>query len=203
MNVLAHIYLSGDSDEIIIGNYIADYIRGKEYLYYPEQIRRGIIIHRHIDAFTDRHPVVHRSKLIFTKRYHKYAGVITDILYDHFLTKTWNIFSRKPIESVSYNFYMAMVNNFEILPDNVKQMISSFIINDWIESYQTVGGIRKVLKTMSKTTKLPDETRFAIRELKRNYSSLEDDFLEFFPQLIEYVENEFGIELTHRITIPL
>ena len=203
MNVLAHIYLSGDSDEIIIGNYIADFIRGKEYLNYPDQIRRGIIIHRHIDAFTDRHPVVHRSKLLFTKKYHKYAGVITDILYDHFLTKTWNLFSRKPIESVSYNFYMAMVNNFEVLPDNVKQMISSFIINDWIESYQTVNGIRKVLKTMSKTTKLPDETRFAIRELKRNYNSLEDDFLEFFPQLIEYVENEFGIELRHRITLPL
>ena len=203
MNVLAHIYLSGDSDEIIIGNYIADFIRGKEYLNYPDQIRRGIIIHRHIDAFTDRHPVVHRSKLLFTKKYHKYAGVITDILYDHFLTKTWNLFSRKPIESVSYNFYMAMVNNFEVLPDNVKQMISSFIINDWIESYQTVNGIRKVLKTMSKTTKLPDETRFAIRELKRNYNSLEDDFLEFFPQLIEYVENEFGIDLRHRITLPL
>ncbi|MBO7522738.1 MAG: DUF479 domain-containing protein, partial [Bacteroidales bacterium] len=83
------------------------------------------------------------------------------------------------------------------------QMISTFIINDWIESYQTVNGIRKVLKTMSKTTKLPDETRFAIRELKRNYNSLEDDFLEFFPQLIEYVENEFGIELRHRITLPL
>ena len=203
MNVLAHIYLSGDSEEIIIGNYIADFIRGKEYLNYPDHIRRGIIIHRHIDAFTDRHPVVHRSKLLFTKKYHKYAGVITDILYDHFLTKTWNLFSRKPIESVSYNFYMAMVNNFEVLPDNVKQMISSFIINDWIESYQTVNGIRKVLKTMSKTTKLPDETRFAIRELKRNYNSLEDDFLEFFPQLIEYVENEFGIELRHRITLPL
>ncbi|MBP5588995.1 MAG: DUF479 domain-containing protein [Bacteroidales bacterium] len=200
---MAHIYLSGDSEEIIIGNYIADFIRGKEYLNYPDQIRRGIIIHRHIDAFTDRHPVVHRSKLLFTKKYHKYAGVITDILYDHFLTKTWNLFSRKPIESVSYNFYMAMVNNFEVLPDNVKQMISSFIINDWIESYQTVNGIRKVLKTMSKTTKLPDETRFAIRELKRNYNSLEDDFLEFFPQLIEYVENEFGIELRHRITLPL
>ena len=174
------------------------FMRRKKYI-----INILIIIHRHIDAFTDRHPVVHRSKLLFTKKYHKYAGVITDIIYDHFLTRTWNLFSRKPIESVSYNFYMAMVNNFEVLPDNVKQMISSFIINDWIESYQTVNGIRKVLKTMSKTTKLPDETRFAIRELKRNYTSLEDDFLEFFPQLIEYVENEFGIELRHRITLPL
>ena len=62
MNVLAHIYLSGDSDEIIIGNYIGDYVKGRDYLKYPELIRKGIIIHRHIDDFTDRHPVVHRSQ---------------------------------------------------------------------------------------------------------------------------------------------
>ena len=202
MNVLAHIYLSGDSDEIIIGNYLGDYVKGKDYLNYPDQIRKGIIIHRHIDAFTDRHPVVHRSKLYFTRKYHKYSGVVTDILYDHFLTKEWNLFSRKPIESVTYNFYMAMVNNFEILPAKVKEMIPSFIINNWIESYQTIGGIRRVLKTLSRTTSLPNETRFAIRELKKNYGALEDDFLEFFPQLIDYVESEFGIEISHRITLP-
>lgn len=202
MNVLAHIYLSGDSDDIIIGNYIGDYVRGKEYLNYPDQIRKGIIIHRHIDDFTDRHPVVHRSKLYFSRKYHKYSGVITDILYDHFLTREWDLFSRKPIESVTYNFYMAMVNNFEILPDKVKEMIPSFIINNWIESYQTVNGIKHVLKTMSRITSLPNETRFAIKELKKNYGPLQDDFLEFFPQLIDYVENEFGIEISHRITLP-
>ena len=93
MNVLAHIYLSGDSDKIIIGNYIGDYVKGRDYLKYPDLIRKGIIIHRHIDGFTDRHPVVHRSKIFFTRKYHKYAGVITDIIYDHFLTKEWDFFS--------------------------------------------------------------------------------------------------------------
>ena len=86
MNVLAHIYLSGDSDKIIIGNYIGDYVKGRDYLNYPELIRKGIILHRYIDMFTDRHPVVHRSKIYFSRKYHKYAGVITDIMYDHYLT---------------------------------------------------------------------------------------------------------------------
>jgi len=202
MNVLAHIYLSGDSEKIIIGNYIGDYVKGRDYLKYPEQVRRGIILHRHIDDFTDRHPVVHRSKIHFTRKYHRYAGVVIDILYDHFLTKEWDFFSRRPLESVTYNFYRAMVNNFDILPENVKESFPFFIINNWIESYQTVQGIRHVLRTMSKRASLPAETRFAIKMLKRNYYSLQEDFMEFFPELIAYVEKDFDIQISHRITIP-
>jgi len=202
MNVLAHIYLSGDSDKIIIGNYIGDYVKGKDYLNYPELIRKGIILHRHIDMFTDRHPVVHRSKICFSGKYHKYAGVVTDIIYDHYLTKEWTFFSRRPLESVTYNFYRALVNNYEILPDKVKEMMPFFIINNWIETYQTTNGIKHVLRTLSRNSSLPNETRFAIKALKKNYYSLQDDFMEFFPQLIDYVEKDFGIEISHRITIP-
>lgn len=202
MNVLAHIYLSGDSDKIIIGNYIGDYVKGRDYLKYPEPVRRGIILHRHIDDFTDRHPVVHRSKIHFTRKYHRYAGVVIDILYDHFLCKEWDFFSRRPLESVTYNFYRAMVNNFDILPENVKASFPFFIINNWIETYQTTSGIRHVLRTMSKRTSLPAETRYAMKMLKRNYYTLHDDFMEFFPELIAYVEKDFGIEISHRIKIP-
>ena len=77
-----------------------------------------------------------------------------------------------------------------------------FIINNWIESYQTLSGIRQVLKTLSNRTTLPKETRFAMRALKKNYVPLQEDFMEFFPQLIDYVEKDFGIEISHRITIP-
>lgn len=202
MNVLAHIYLSGDSDEVIIGNYIGDYVKGRDYLKYPEEIRKGIIIHRNIDGFTDKHPVVHRSKILFSKKYHKYAGVVTDILYDHYLTKEWDFFSRRPIESVTYQFYRAMVNNYSILPEKVKDRIPFFIINNWIESYRTSKGLKSVLRAMSKRTSLPNEARYAIKTFKKNYYSLNDDFMEFFPQLIDYVENEFDIQLSHNLTIP-
>ncbi len=202
MNVLAHIYLSGDSDEIIIGNYIGDYVKGRDYLKYPELVKKGIILHRHIDAFTDKHPVVHRSQIHFTRKYHKYAGVVVDILYDHFLTREWDTFSRRPLESITYQFYRAMVNNYEILPPKVKDRFPFFIINNWIESYKTSNGLRKVLNALSRRTSLPSETKFAIKSLKKNYYSLDEDFMEFFPQLIEYVENDFGIPLSHRITMP-
>ena len=202
MNVLAHIYLSGDSDEIIIGNYIGDYVKGRDYLKYPEQIKKGIILHRHIDDFTDRHPVVHRSKILFTKKYHKYAGVVIDILYDHYLTKEWDTFSRRPIESITYQFYRAMVNNYDILPPKVQDRFPFFIINNWIESYKTSKGLKHVLSTLSKRTSLPSEAKYAIKTFKKNYYTLGEDFMEFFPQLIEYVENDFGVPLSQRITLP-
>ncbi|MEA1888020.1 MAG: ACP phosphodiesterase [Bacteroidota bacterium] len=202
MNVLAHIYLSGDSDEIIIGNYIGDYVKGSDYLKYPELIKKGIILHRHIDDFTDKHPVVHRSKILFTRKYHKYAGVVVDIVYDHYLTREWDTFSRRPMESITYQFYRAMVNNYDILPPKVKDRFPFFIINNWIESYKTTRGIKHVLSTLSKRTSLPSESKYAIKTLKRNYYGLGEDFMEFFPQLIEYVENDFGIPLSQRITMP-
>jgi len=88
------------------------------------------------------------------------------------------------------------------MPEEVRTMMPFFIINNWIESYQTVKGIRHVLNALSKRSTLPNETRYAIKVLKKNYYSLQDDFLEFFPQLIDYVEKDFGIEISHRITIP-
>jgi acyl carrier protein phosphodiesterase len=202
MNVLAHIYLSGDSDEIIIGNYIGDYVKGSDYLKYPEMVKKGIILHRHIDEFTDKHPVVHRSKILFTSKYHKYAGVVVDILYDHYLTREWDTFSRRPIESITYQFYRAMVNNYDILPPNVRDRFPFFIINNWIESYKTSNGLKHVLSALSKRTSLPAESKYAIKTFKKNYYSLGEDFMEFFPQLIEYVENDFGIPLSQRITLP-
>jgi len=202
MNVLAHIYLSGDSDEIIIGNYIGDYVKGSDYLKYPELIKKGIILHRHIDDFTDKHPVVQRSKILFTRKYHKYAGVVVDIIYDHYLTKEWDTFSRRPMESITYQFYRAMVNNYDILPSKVQDRFPFFIINNWIESYKTSKGLKHVLSTLSKRTSLPSESKYAIKTFKKNYYSLGEDFMEFFPQLIEYVENDFGIPLSQRITMP-
>ena len=77
-----------------------------------------------------------------------------------------------------------------------------FIINNWIETYQTTNGIKHVLRTLSRNSSLPNETRYAIKTLKKNYYALQDDFMEFFPQLIDYVEKDFGIEISHRITMP-
>ena len=82
MNYLAHTFLSGTDDEIIVGNFIGDYVKGRDYNLYSPAVKKGILLHRRIDSYTDKHKIVHQSMSYFAPRYHKYAGIIIDILYD-------------------------------------------------------------------------------------------------------------------------
>ena len=84
MNYLAHIYLSNEEEEITLGNFIADGVKGKKYIQFPSGIQQGILLHRAIDSFTDTHPIVRKSTKRLHKKYGHYSGVIVDILYDHF-----------------------------------------------------------------------------------------------------------------------
>ncbi len=188
MNFLAHIYLSGESDEIKIGNFIGDYVKGRDYEKYPELVRKGIIFHREIDTYTDLHPVVLQSRMRLKEQFRRYSGVIVDIFYDHFLASEWSKFSKHSLPLYVTNMYEILVDNYFILPNEIKTFLPFFIINSWLESYTSIEGIEGVLKRMTRRTSLPDVTSFAISELRSNYNLFREDFFEYFPLLISYVE---------------
>ena len=195
MNFLAHIYLSGDSDEIKVGNFIGDYVKGKNFEHYPNLIKRGILLHRHIDSFTDHHPIVQRSKSYLNLKYKRFSGIIVDIFYDHFLALEWAEFTNEPLEKFVYNLNDTLISHYSILPKKVQGFLPLFIQYNWLESYLTIEGIKDVLSRMSRRTSLPEETQFAIEVLKKNYSSFRADFLDYFLQLIHFVESEHGIRI--------
>jgi acyl carrier protein phosphodiesterase len=192
MNFLAHLYLSGKNDEVKLGNFIADYIKGKEYEKYPNLIRKGILLHRKIDSFTDSHPLVRNHKSFFYKKYHKYAGIIMDIVYDHFLVKDWQVFSDESFDDFSDNVNELLQDKADYIPEDMKQIVQKFIRNKWLKSYETLEGIQSVFIGMSKGTSLPDETEFAMYVLRKNYNQIKHDFLIYFPQLIDYSDKELG-----------
>ncbi len=195
MNYLAHVYLSGNSNEVKVGNFIGDYVKGTNYKQYTELVQKGILIHRNIDTFTDRHPIIRRSKSQLNPKYHKYSGIIIDIFYDHFLAKEWENFSEESLKKFVYYFYEVLILHFAILPRRVKQFLPIFILNNWLESYLTIEGIGVVLHRMTKRTSLPDYTKFAIDELSSNYEKYRADFYDFFPKLIQFVEDKHQIEI--------
>jgi len=196
MNYLAHIYLSGNDEEIIIGNFIGDFVKGHQFNQYTQMIRKGIILHRYIDSFTDTHAIVRRSKTRINEQYHKYSGIIIDILYDHFLVKNWSQYSVSPLDEFIKKFFDLANRYFDLLPESVKFFLPSFIKNNWIKAYDTVEGIQDVLLRMSSRTSLPDNTEFAIEVLRRDYDLFEAEFQAYFPALITYVTKTFGIHLT-------
>ncbi len=197
MNYLAHLYLSGHDEEIIIGNFIGDYVKGKAYREYPEKIKKGIILHRHIDDYTDHHDIINKSKLHFTEKYHKYSGIIIDIFFDHFLTQHWSTFSKIPFDLFTEKLRTILTKYYDIYPKSVKYFFPWFIRLEWLEHYQSIEGVANVLLRMTKRTSLPHETKFAIRILKEKYDLINSDFLEYFPQIIYYVETKFDIKLDY------
>ncbi len=198
MNFLAHLYLSGDSEKIKVGNFIGDWIKGRKYENYPQLIKTGILMHRDIDAFTDRHPVVFRSMERLKTRYHLYAGIIVDIFYDHFLAAQWEKYSSVSLHHFVRNCYFMLVKYYDTLPFNVQKVIPSLIINDRLKSYAKIKGIQKAIHTMTKYTSLPWETEFAIKILKDYYDNFKADFNEFFPEIIQYIEKKYSIIISQQ-----
>lgn len=195
MNFLAHIYLSGNDDFLKIGNFIADSIRGNKYLNYPEEIQKGIILHRHIDTFTDKHPIVKISKKRLHENYGHYSSVIVDILYDHFLAKNWLSYSDVPLDEYVESFYDLLEDNFEVLPLAVQKMYPFMTQDNWLLSYSSIEGITKVLEGMNRRTKHKSQMNLAVNELQEFYLDFEKEFTLFFKELILFVQQE--LENTH------
>src|SRR6187200_947443 len=119
MNFLAHTYLSGNNEKLMIGNFIADFVKGKKKDDYPDEIRKGIELHRFIDFYTDHHDIVMNSIRRVHPRQEKYSGVVVDILYDHFLAANFKEFSDTPLQDYSNNTYGILKKNWDVLPEGV------------------------------------------------------------------------------------
>ena len=190
MNFLAHIYLSGDNDLIKIGNFMADGIRGKHFETYPIDVQKGIILHRSIDTFTDAHPIFRQSTKKLHEKYHHYAGVIVDVFYDHFLAKNWNKYSDEKLEEFVARFYQSLQDNHSILSERTKGMMPYMIEHNWLVSYQTIEGIHRILTQMDQRTKNESKMRFATNELSEFYSEFEEEFTNFFQELILFTNTK-------------
>lgn len=186
MNFLAHIFLSNNDNQITIGNFIADGIRGKRYKKYPLDIQKGILLHRHIDTFTDAHPTVRLSTKRLHENYGHYSGVIVDILYDHFLAKNWKQYSEVPLPEYIESFYDLLEDNFETLPVRIQKMMPHMIADNWLLSYAKIEGIQKVLNGMNRRTKNISGMNTATVELQEFYTEFEEEFTSFFKELIAF-----------------
>ena len=183
MNFLAHIYLSGDSDLIKIGNFMADGVRGNKHLELHSEIQKGIILHRSIDTFTDAHPLFRQSTKRLHANYHHFSGVIVDVFYDHFLAKNWHLYSDEKLEDYVATFYESLDIHHELLTEKAQLMKPYMIQQNWLLSYRTIEGIEKILSQMDNRIKRESNMRLSVQELRVFYQEFEDDFTIFFNEL--------------------
>ncbi|GAB4281558.1 MAG: acyl carrier protein phosphodiesterase [Marinilabiliales bacterium] len=193
MNFLAHAYLSGNNDDIRFGNMIGDFIKGNRHEKFSSDVQKGILMHRDIDSFTDSHPIIAETRKLFYEKYHKYAGIILDIIWDHFLASNWEKHSEKSLYAFSRHTYLVLVKNYSLIPSRVILFLSYMIVNDWLTSYKDIEFIKRTFNRMPYRTSLPPEGKFAIRVLKNNYEYLGEQFDILIKDLKEYIGNKYDI----------
>ncbi|TBX69971.1 DUF479 domain-containing protein [Flavobacterium silvisoli] len=192
MNFLAHIYLSGENDLVKIGNFIADSIRGHSYEKYGDDVKKGILLHRSIDSFTDSHPVYRQSKHRLHEKYGHYSGVIMDIFYDHFLAKNWAAYSDIALADYSENFYFLLRDHYDILTDKVKGMLPYMIARNWLVSYASIEGLQMIMFQMDHRTKNRVAMHESIVELQQFYIEFETEFTQFFEELRKHCQQKLA-----------
>lgn len=183
MNFLAHLYLSGDDNKVMIGNFIGDFVKGKDVELFEGNIKKGILLHREIDHFTDSHPIVKVSKKRLQPKYHHYAPVIADVFYDHFLSANWRNYSETPLIEYTEGFYELTKSYQSVMPDKAQYMLKYMSTGNWLYNYQHIEGINQALTGMSRRTKFESKMEHAAKDLERNYEAYKDEFERFFPIL--------------------
>ncbi len=186
MNFLAHLHLSGNDPNILVGNFIGDFVKGKQVESYEPGIAKGIFLHRAIDYFTDKHQIVAKSKGRLRDKYRHYSGVIIDIFYDHFLASNWGQYHSKPLDKFAEEAYDLVLSYEEILPEKALYILPYMMKNNWLVSYARIEGISTVLYGMSKRTKFHSRMEEATKELEEYYELFQKEFEEFYPELVNH-----------------
>ena len=188
MNFLAHIYLSGDDDDIKIGNFLGDFVKGRlnklSNAQYAPGIINGMALHREIDFFTDNHPVVRQSIDRLQPKYHKFSGIVIDMFYDHVLAKNFNKYSEISLEKYAQNFYKLLEKRKSEIPEPMERMVKSMVSRNWFVGYKSYEGIEWALTGISKRLSFESGIQHATEELKNDYDLYEVEFHQFFPEII-------------------
>ncbi|MEP6747773.1 MAG: ACP phosphodiesterase [Bacteroidota bacterium] len=187
MNYLAHAYLSFNKPEILVGNLVSDFVKGRKKFDYSPGIQKGIVLHREIDHFTDTHQATRDAKEIFRPHYRLYAGALTDVLYDHFLAIDKNEFTTESLLHFSENTYRLVDPFIDGLPEKFQKMFPYMRQQNWLNNYQYPWGIERSLAGVVRRSAYMTESETAFRLFEENYQHLQACYSRFFPAVKNFV----------------
>ncbi len=194
MNFLAHSYLSFHDPDIITGNMISDFIKGKKQYDYPSQIFKGISLHRRIDSFTDAHSATKQAAAILKPAANRYAGAFADVVYDHFLAIDKIHFpDEQSLHSHAASVYDALTKNINWLPDRFAQMLPFMKEQNWLYNYRLVSGIEKSFAGIARRAKYIEDTKLVYTLFLSEYEALQECYHQFFPDLLQYMQEQYDV----------
>ena len=189
MNFLAHLHLSDGTPGSMLGGILADFVKGPDVAALPPDILAGVRLHRHIDAFTDRHAVVQRSIHRVSAKLGWFAGIVIDIYYDHVLAREWGRYSPEPLRGFADRVYAMLEDRFALIPPEASVFVRRFIDTDRLVMYSTPDGIADTLfrlsgRIMERMPKRLVRLHDSMPDLLAADADLVADFHAFYPDLI-------------------
>jgi len=191
MNFLAHAYLSFNHPQVLAGNMVSDFIKGKAQYTYPAQIQAGIKLHRSIDAFTDNHPATKAAQEVFRKDYRLYSGPLVDVLYDHFLASDATYFSAPALEEFSLEVYHLLETQSFYLPQRFLTILPYMKEQNWLFNYRTLAGTERSLKGLVHRAAYLTDYATAYTLFTENYAYLRQCYEVFFKDVKTHARAEF------------
>lgn len=188
MNHLAHLLLAENSPEIRLGNFLGDFVTGQDLQQFSKAIQWGIGCHKKIDTFTDNHPIFHRSKKRIAPERRRFAGIMVDIFYDHFLANNWDSYAPESLVCFSRNFYQLLQQYQSVLPPALQRALPVLIQQDWFSTYRTTEGIELTLWRVSRRLSRENPLAQGIIDFRNQYSAFEQDFQQFWPEIFVYAQ---------------
>lgn len=194
MNHLAHTFLSCSDSDLLAGNFMGDFIKNKEVAKLDEKTKRGIILHRKIDEFTDNHPEAVKASSLLHPTQGKYSPVLIDIFFDYFLTKHWNKYSLEPLETFTERTYKTLASKADSFPDSLKVIFPKMVADDFLMSCKNQERLTKTFLRLSKRTHFKNNIIHAWNDLEKFHKDFENHFLNFFPDLMAEVNRFCSLE---------
>jgi acyl carrier protein phosphodiesterase len=191
MNYLAHAYLSFLDPEILVGNMISDYVKGKKKFDFPIRIQKGMDIHRAIDTFTDDHEIIKKAKEIFRPHYRLYSGAFVDVVLDHYLATDETIFNNTAeLHQFATETYHTLEPFANIFPERFAIMFPYMKTQNWLYNYHERWGIEKSLHGVVRRATYLTESATAFHLFEAHFDELQQCYDEFFPLLLAFVQNK-------------
>lgn len=192
MNLLAHAYLSFNDPEVLVGNMISDYVKGRKKLDYSAGIQKGITLHRAIDEFTDNHPATGRAKTFFKPAYRLYAGAFVDVVYDHFLANDNNEFeTAAALQEFAAQTYQALFKYKHVMPEKFAGMLPYMQVQNWLYHYRFREGTAKSFGGLVKRAAYLSDAETAFGIFEQHYDELQLCYNEFFTSLKSFTRNRY------------
>jgi acyl carrier protein phosphodiesterase len=188
MNYLAHLHLGGQRPGQLLGSLYGDFVKGRLQGQFDPEIEAAIQLHRSIDVFTDRHPLVDAALSRFSITRRRYAGIVLDVFFDHCLARDWTLYADQPLELFTSGVYRVLSAEPQ-LPERLARIAPHMMANDWLGSYREFEVLEQVLRGISRRLTRPEELAAAMQELRVLYEPLSEDFRLFYPQLQDFARN--------------